>query len=309
MEEETKTIEQEEDEFEAGFNESVAEEKSSADNEEKSDNPEAGEEGQDDKQDGAGEEEGGQSAGEQEAGSGEQEPPKEEPEFDYKGEYEKLKHQYDSAQGRVLAAQRVLDEHAEFKKRQQQQAAQPSKQEVAEAVQTPEKWEAFKKEYPEVAEAMDAHVGSMNQSLRNEIFEEVNQQYQPALQALVGKAQQQQVRDELDALSKYHSDWKDVAASPEFSQWVQTQPSSTQWIVREGKSAADVAAVLDHYKLHKKVADQERLIEERQQQEQQRSKRLEMATTVTPKTGGAPASQVAKDDFDGGWDAAFNGSH
>jgi len=261
----------------------------------------------------AGEEQGGQPREE-----GQSEPPAEEPELterekELQAQLERLQQSEASQRGRVGALQRQINE---FKRQQQapQSSGQPSasqstqqpagqsqqerdqKQAIAEEAGS-EDWEAFKQDFPDIANALDARFAELSR-----LEERVNQRIssvEQSVQPMQEQAHQQYLADQMRALEARHSDWQEVVNAPAFQEWLQQQP---QWVQdqMESDNADDASALLDFYKATSQQAGSDDRAAAQQAEREKRNQRL--ANAQTPTRRGPAQRQAVPDEFE----AAFN---
>jgi len=219
-------------------------------------------------------------------------------------------HRYQSDQGRILAAQRRL---AELSQQQQQQASQSGSQaendsapvtdeEVRKATgMEPERWRQLKEELPEVAEALESYI----QSVRSEYdqkLQQVTQQIESRLEPIQQIEQERYIEAQLQMLSQQHPDWREIATSEEFAQWLNTQPTTVRTLAGS-QDANEVSFVLTAYKAAKGLATggessgSASAIQQTRKQIQQRAATPELKRKVA-----APSSGIPDDDYDAAWE-------
>ncbi len=100
----------------------------------------------------------------------------------------------------------------------------------------------FEQEFPEVAAFVKAQVAAATTPIQQQL-EPVQQLVSERQQA----AQEQVIQHELGRLAQVHPDFKEVASSPDFDAWVNTQPPMIQQL-RSSFNADDNAALLTLFK-------------------------------------------------------------
>jgi len=158
-----------------------------------------------------------------------------------------LEHKVKSDAGRISAFQRKINELAQQKQTVAQE--QPSRQDIADAMQTPEAWSAFAEEYPDIAEAVDnrlrQHKAEVTENLSNKFTSELDP---------IRKAEQDRfIQSQVAAIEAAHPDWDEVRNSSAFDEWVEKQPSAVQEL-RKSKNAADAVWMLNAFKRDSGVA-------------------------------------------------------
>ena len=198
---------------------------------------------------------------------------------------DKLSHQAKSNAGRIGALQRKLNE---FQSTSPAGGNQPSANEVAEAMKTPEAWASFNEEYPDIHDAIESRLEverSQNQETMNR-----------ALQPLRAAEEERHVSNQYAALEAAHTDWKDVVKSESFVDWLQEQPNAIQQL-SNSNDAFEASTLLDYYKLglpQEEIATTSTVTSI----QQKRAKQLEDAAGVRSKPGPGATGVIPPDDFD-----------
>lgn len=198
---------------------------------------------------------------------------------------DKLSHQAKSNAGRIGALQRKLNE---FQSTSPAGGNQPSANEVAEAMKTPEAWASFNEEYPDIHDAIESRLEverSQNQETMNR-----------ALQPLRAAEEERHVSSQYAALEAAHTDWKDVVKSESFVNWLQEQPNAIQQL-SNSNDAFEASKLIDYYKLsqpQEAIATTSTVTSI----QQKRAKQLEDAAGVRSKPGPGATGVIPPDDFD-----------
>jgi len=198
---------------------------------------------------------------------------------------DKLSHQAKSNAGRIGALQRKLNE---FQSTSPAGGNQPSANEVAEAMKTPEAWASFNEEYPDIHDAIESRLEverSQNQETMNR-----------ALQPLRAAEEERHVSNQYAALEAAHTDWKDVVKSESFVDWLQEQPNAIQQL-SNSNDAFEASKLIDYYKLSQpqgEIATTSTVTSI----QQKRAKQLEDAAGVRSKPGPGATGVIPPDDFD-----------
>jgi len=157
-----------------------------------------------------------------------------------------LNHQAQSAVGRQSVLQQQLN------KLQQSTGSSeaPSAKELSAAVSSPEKFKAFKEDYPETAEALESLILADREKLRAEMRTELQQVVSPLIEAeqdRLAKAEERRLETPLEEGGYGHKDWKSVINSPGFVNWMQQQPAQVQALANSPQ-AADANWLLTRFK-------------------------------------------------------------
>jgi hypothetical protein len=152
---------------------------------------------------------------------------------------EELKRKADEAEhtaksqiGRVSALTRKLNELSQAK-------SQVSNQPDAAPLPGDPDWEQFKADFPEMSNAVEKRLASIEKSLT----ERVGQVAQPIHQM----QREQFLRSQFAALEAAHPDYQSVAGSNEFRSWLATQPPQVQQMIGS-EDAAEASWLLSTYK-------------------------------------------------------------
>ncbi len=156
------------------------------------------------------------------------------------------KHRYQSDEGRVSALQRKINEL------ENRATSTPTVQQIAEVADSgnEEEMNAFKEDYPDIALAVDRMVASRLTAERQQhqqVISQMDNRYQQILQPIQQQEQQRSVNVQLSSLEQRHSDWREVATSASFTDWVSRQPEAVRNMVNSDY-ADDASYVLDSFK-------------------------------------------------------------
>lgn len=185
------------------------------------------------------------------------------------------------------------------------EGAQPTAAEIAAASESPEAWQQFEKDYPEVARAMDARLDArLNAALRDrdQRLDGLDARLAPVSE----RAEKEATAAELEVLSGVHEDWEGVVKDRAYWDWLGRQSPTTQQLANS-PYGSDVASAITLYKAaHPELGapaeggqEQE---SEVQRLQREREERLRGATTVQtrPRTGTRPTDSA---DFSGAFAA------
>lgn len=159
-----------------------------------------------------------------------------------KRERDDYKHRFDSNAGRIAAYQRQLDDYQQ--QIQQVQQSSGSKKEARETLAqefNDSSWDELKEDFPEIAHALDSRLKKL------EDIESRLSGFEKKIQPLEQNLSEQTLSREYAALEAAHPDWRDIAQSVEFADWVNTQPTPVRSLI-QSKNAADAAYLLNTYK-------------------------------------------------------------
>lgn len=200
-----------------------------------------------------------------------------------KSEFEKvsqkasdLEHRWRSETGRTGGLQKKINDLErnlqEALDSQKKGKAAVGAEEIKEAMKTPEAWESFKEEYPDIAEATDAITdfkinSRMSQELEkmrseyNELVEKKFGSLEKTIQPVVEAEGDRRIERQYEILSAPkeeggfgHSDFATIIESQEYKDWVVTLPEAVQEL-RKSEHAKDAAFILDLFKAaHGKTA-------------------------------------------------------
>lgn len=205
----------------------------------------------------------------------------------YKQESQQWQHRYNSDMGRQSALQRKITEQQQLI--DQLKAAPPAKP----ANVSDSEWDSIKEDFPELAAAMDARLSSMTTQYEQQI-----QQLQGQLQPIQQQASEQYRDSQYQILEQQHPGWRELAGSTAFQTWVGDQPAAIQQLM-SSESAADAAYLINSYKLvsGSNLPPKDDLRQRRQQQ-------LRSSQSIPGRSGRKTA--VAEDDFDAAFEYYAN---
>lgn len=157
----------------------------------------------------------------------------------YREEVEQWKHRYNSDIGRINAYQRKIQELEQQLQSQPQPTAESNPDGSG---MTDSEWETLKEDFPEIASALEKQL--QNQSQR---YEAQMAQMRDELKPIQEQAYQQFKQSQYSILEQQHPDWREVAQTNEFRQWLSTQPQPVQQLVNSD-AAPDAAFLIQSYK-------------------------------------------------------------
>jgi hypothetical protein len=141
----------------------------------------------------------------------------------------------------------------------------PTKEQMAAAARSTQKWEELKEEFPEWAEVLE----DTKVSLKKEIDE---------LRTIIPRNEQRDVAGEVDQkiqqlqenyerklLTIKHPDWREKVALPEYGAWLQKQSAEIQRKALESKDALECIEVLDAFEAARPKKKPAEIVAERKQ--------------------------------------------
>ena len=147
-----------------------------------------------------------------------------------------LEHRIESDEGRVRSYQSKYEESQAALAAAGK--AQPSEAEVSAAMKTPEQWDDFKTEYPEVSGAIESYMDSRVEQIQTDVDGKI--------QPLAASVAHTATVESETSLEETYPKWQDHVATEEFGAWIGTQASAVQGLAASDKTN-DAAALLDLY--------------------------------------------------------------
>jgi len=216
-------------------------------------------------------------------------------------ERDSWRHRYQSDSGRVSALQRKVNQYEQLLQQQAPVSQQPVEHDGA--GEEDEDLAEFKNTYPEIAEVLDKYA----ERIKAEALNRAHVEFQPVNETLQHLTQAEMARQEereLAALEAAHPDWRDVANSVDFNDYVRDLPAQVA-VLAQSENAKDVSYLLQQYKATRGNATQSApgvpvadssITQRRQEQLRQAAQ--------PPASNTSGRKPVGKDDFDGAF-AAF----
>jgi len=210
---------------------------------------------------------------------------------------ERIKHTAKSDAGRVAALQRQMAG----------QGTRLSTSELAAAISDPEKFEELREDEPDIAEAVSSLLDARTEKVKAEILGEIA----PLKEAVA----QRSAKDELELLGAPvddggfgHEDWQEVAAKPEFAEWLDKQDAEIG-AYANSPLAADAAIVFDKFKaetVKSPPEDPETPSEKSEAQSvaERRKKQLDDSVGVSSK--GSRVARTGDNSSPGDFESIFN---
>lgn len=226
-------------------------------------------------------------------------------------ERDQYAHRAASDSGRIAAYQRQVNElqsqltGAAKQAKEEGSDEAPTKQQMAEALESPEQWEEFKEAFPEIADAMEARLKVIDQQAERaaqrvieQRLSEVDQRIKP-IEESYGR---EVIAEQVAALDAAHPDWRDIYQSNGFHEWLDRQPEPVRRL-NESDAAEDAAYLISSYKamatMRTPGGSKESADERAARIERERRERLESNVQVKGRAPRPSATdQGDGDDFD-----------
>jgi hypothetical protein len=173
----------------------------------------------------------------------------------------------------------------------------PTSEQVAEATQSTEKFDALAEEFPEWADAMKEQIGIVESSVMGKI------PTPEAIDEAIGEAATR--ARQFAYVDIKHENWEETIQSTEFGQWLDQQDYATQALA-DSELGRDASKLLDKFKSFKQDSDPGSG-PPHSETGQQRQQRLEGAVDPTRPGGTNPDRQAPDDDAEEAFAAGFRG--
>ena len=200
-----------------------------------------------------------------------------------------------SNEGRVSALQQKIN--------QLEQRPAPQRQPPPPANITPEKWGEFEEEYPEIAQAINARMGTMEQTISRQVSGQIGQAVQP----LQNAEQTRYLQSQYVALEAAHPDWKDVVKGEPFKDWLHNQPKAVQQIMNS-EDAGEASSLISYYKSSQTPSVNETSPQEAKSEvtdiQAKRQQQLREATNIPSRKSSGQNNAIPEDDYEAAF-AAF----
>lgn len=217
----------------------------------------------------------------------------------YLKERDQYLHQFQSNSGRITAYQRqiqTLESQVEGKGRQKGESQEDAQERVAKEMND-SSWDELQEEFPEVAKALEKRL----EQRVGQVVEERLNGFTKELQPIRDRLQQQDKQAELSALEADFPDWQETVNTAEYLEWIAQQPEPVRQL-EQSPRAADAAYLLRSFK---RDAAPEPASPNAGIQEQRRK---QLQNSVLPSSKRSVKKEIADDDFDSAWDAAVRAS-
>ena len=218
-----------------------------------------------------------------------EEEPEEEPELSLeeqleatKAELQKAHHRYNSDLGRQNAYQRQIKERDE-------QIAQMQRQ-LQEAA--PVQQDSLQEDYPDIAQGTDTRINRALQPLQQEL-----QALRNELHPLREQQSQTWLQNQFAALEAEHPDWAQISQTPEFHQWVESQPAEVRAMM-DSEEADKAIYILRSYKNE----TMPEVMPAGSDLKQRREKQLRQAQNVPSRGARSQQNMPPDDDYEAAFD-------
>lgn len=155
-----------------------------------------------------------------------------------------LQHRIKSDDGRVSTFQKQInalnEEIAGMKK------PEVSSEEIAEAMSSGEKWDEFKEDYPEIAEAFDERFSSA--------MTEQNERIDTVLAPVVEKQQEEDMEGNYNKVADVFPEWQNAVKEVHFDEWLSNQPAAVRSLAAS-EDAEDASSLIGLYDDHRIAND------------------------------------------------------
>lgn len=215
----------------------------------------------------------------------------EEPELDevakLREEAQKWQHRYNSDLGRQNALQRKIQEQQQYIN----QLKQPQGENPDGSGMSDKEWKTLQEDFPEIAAGIESRISNIVAQYEQKLST-IEQKFEPLEQ----QNQAQYRNAQFQILETEHPDWRDVAGTNEFREWISQQPAIVQQMV-QSEEAAEAAYLMRQYKLsNQTVASTNDVLK------QKRQRQLQQGKTLSSRGGRKTSALPPEDDYE----AAFN---
>lgn len=211
-----------------------------------------------------------------------------------KQENQRLQHQFNSVNGRVSAYQRQAEQYKQQLEQRQAQQTQAGDN-PQDSGMSDEKWEALKKDYPDIAEVMEAQLNGIRSKYEGELSR-IKGEVEPLKQYQQQTQQAQHISSQMQALESQHPDWRDVVQTEDYSEWLRSQPHSIQQLMNS-TDAQDNIFLLNTFKATR--APQAPAVNP---VTSKRERQLRQAQTVPSRSTKGGQTDIADDDYEAAFD-------
>lgn len=203
-----------------------------------------------------------------------------------------IEHRYKSDEGRVSALQRKINDLEAIQ--HQAPVVAPAQPPVSE-----EGIDSFREDYPDIANAVDKMVQSKMTTEREGFSQAMNQMQQQMKQAIQPFQESEQKRfidTQMQELESTHPDWRDVAQSTDFIEWLNVQPDPVRAMFTSD-SARDASYLVGSFKQTQPVVQEEQAVESSS------NNRQALKQAVAPRSRRtAPVTNSIPEDYEAAFD-------
>jgi hypothetical protein len=186
--------------------------------------------------------------------------------------------------------QQMTEFSAAAKTAEKQGADAPSAKQMAGALQSGEKLNQLKEDFPEWAEAIEESMQTVMSHIPAPDLERFSQLEAMARTAQMDSKNQAHLARQMARLDILHPDWEQTIQDPRYQSWLREQPRELQVLI-ESENASDALKVLDAY-----VASTEQQDLTAQGRQNENVRRL--STAVLPTRGRTPSRSAPKSEHE-----------
>ena len=203
-----------------------------------------------------------------------------------------IEHRYKSDEGRVSALQRKIND---LEARQQ-----PAPVAISEAAPVSDEGiDSFREDYPDIANAVDKMVQSKMTTERegfSQAMRQMQQQMDQAIQPFQESEQKRFIDTQMQELESSHPDWREVAQSTDFIEWLNVQPDPVRAMFTSD-SARDASYLVGSFKQTQPVLQEAETVEPSSNNQQA------LKQAVAPRSRRtAPVTNSVPDDYESAFD-------
>ena len=203
-----------------------------------------------------------------------------------------IEHRYKSDEGRVSALQRKINN---LESRQQ-----PAPVAISQATPVSDEGiDSFREDYPDIANAVDKMVQSKMTTERegfSQAMRQMQQQMDQAIQPFQESEQKRFIDTQMQELESSHPDWREVAQSTDFIEWLNVQPDPVRAMFTSD-SARDASYLVGSFKQTQPVLQEAETVEPSSNNQQA------LKQAVAPRSRRtAPVTNSVPDDYESAFD-------
>tara|TARA_R110001606_G_scaffold34752_1_gene102073 strand:- start:1775 stop:2686 length:912 start_codon:yes stop_codon:yes gene_type:complete len=203
-----------------------------------------------------------------------------------------IEHRYKSDEGRVSALQRKIND---LEARQQ-----PAPVAISQAAPVSDEGiDSFREDYPDIANAVDKMVQSKMTTERegfSQAMRQMQQQMDQAIQPFQESEQKRFIDTQMQELESSHPDWREVAQSTDFIEWLNVQPDPVRAMFTSD-SARDASYLVGSFKQTQPVLQEAETVEPSSNNQQA------LKQAVAPRSRRtAPVTNSVPDDYESAFD-------
>ena len=156
-----------------------------------------------------------------------------------------LQHRIKSDDGRVSTFQKQVN--ALNERLASMEKPEVSKEDIAEAMSTGEKWDEFKEDYPDIAEAFDER---LNAAISNQ-----NEHIDTTLAPVIQQKAYDDMEDGYNKVAEVYPEWQNAVKEVHFDEWLTSQPAAVQTLAEsdDAKDASSLIGLYDNHRIANKL--------------------------------------------------------